>query len=197
MQYFFSPPTHTWEKQSLQTSFNCWFFFFGGWGGKGHRGKNRSQQSAASPLPKYKTPPCTFASYKGFIASPIPQHSLAGVESLPTDPGMRQAPRSSLQGEKKTAPEASPGLKREVPKAGTLCACGCWTAERKRRACTALQGVSVVRGLGGRGKERKKRNPRLQAQEGWLEEAAAERNALLLLLHGNYSRQKESGQSCC
>lgn len=59
-------------------------------------------------------------------------------------------------------------------------------------------GVSVE---GGEGevvkKEKAKRNPSLQTPEGWLGEAAAERNALLLLLHGNYSRQKESGPICC
>lgn len=150
----FPLPQHTRGRSSLyKPALTVVFFFL--LGGKGHRGRTRSQQSAASPLPEYKTPLCTFASSEGFIASPVSQHSLAGVKSLPTDPGMHQAPKSSLQGEKKTAPEASPGLKREVPEAGTSCACGCWTADRKRRACASLQGVSVV-GWGGRKRKEKK-----------------------------------------
>lgn len=168
-----------------------------GWGWKGHRGKTGSQQSAASPLPKYKTPLCTFASSKGFIASPVPQHSLASVESLPTDPGMRQAPRSSLQGEKKTALEASPGLKREGSRSGNIVCMWMLDSREKEEGVRCFAGSVSCWGVGGEGKERKKRNPRLQAQEDWLEEAAAERNALLLLLHGNYSRHKESRQSCC
>lgn len=46
MQYFFSPPTHTWEKQSLQTSFNCWVFFLGG-GGE----KDTEEKTGASKVP--------------------------------------------------------------------------------------------------------------------------------------------------
>lgn len=56
-----------------------------------------------------------------------------------------------------------------------------------RRACQLLGEKGGVKG--------EKQNPRLRAEEGWLRETAAERNALLLLLHGNYSHQKESRQS--
>lgn len=50
---------------------------------------------------------------------------------------------------------------------------------------------------GSRGGGEAKRNPSLKTPEVWLGEAATERNALLLLLHGNYSCQKESRPICC
>lgn len=60
------------------------------------------------------------------------------------------------------------------------------------------EGVSVVVGQKKKaGEGEAKRNPSLQTPEGWLGEAAAERNALPLLLHGNYSCQKESRLICC
>lgn len=63
------------------------------------------------------------------------------------------------------------------------------------------KGGSINCGVEGKREEKKKkkakRNPSLQGPEGWLGEAAAEINALLLLLHGNYSCQKESRLICC
>lgn len=62
------------------------------------------------------------------------------------------------------------------------------------------EGVSVVgerKNGGEQGWGEAKRNPSLKTPEVWLGEAATERNALLLLLHGNYSCQKESRPICC
>lgn len=121
-------------------------------------------------------------------------------KSLLTNPGssaLCQTPKSGLQRGKKTSTELwRPSPKKfAFPKAGTLCACVYCTPEKKKER------VSVVgerkNGGGSRGGRETKRNPSLKTPEVWLGEAATERNALLLLLHGNYSCQKESRPICC
>lgn len=68
-----------------------------------------------------------------------------------------------------------------------------WLLDGREKGGVGEVGMPVAGGK--RGVKGEKQNPRLQAEEGWLRETAAERNALLLLLHGNYSHQKESRQS--
>lgn len=140
------------------------------------------------------------------LLPPVLQHCSRAwlvFKSLLTNPGasaLCQTPKRGLQREKKQNNRALEAKPKEVPvpKSGNIvCMCILHAREEKGGSISCRReenwGGAGVQGGGGEAK----RNPSLQTPEVWLGEAATERNALLLLLHGNYSRQKESRPICC